>query len=281
MEELEFKLDGEILKPGVPIPIAISALSSFQSILDKSYLVAFDKNKISSQDREKFFLRATEFKNGSLLTYFEIVLQSVQIGLPLVSSMGPQNIWEYTKDSFQLLKLVCGAVKGGVEPKYEFNNDGDVDLHIGDKHYHYHGPVVQIAKLAHPNYQDLAHLLGSNKLSEVSAGYKRSDSKDIDLTEGDREVFDIPTKLQKETIELKCEIFDFNKYKNAGKLSVSAEGQTISPGEYNFTIFGNQDNVDYIYGLLKPEVTLHCLVEESISPFGGIDIQKLHVTAVG
>jgi len=281
MEELQFKIDGPSLKEGVPLPVAISALSSFQSIVDKTYLVTAEKTRITASEREKFYLRATEFKQGSLLTYFDIALQGVQLGLPLVSSLGPQNIWDLTKDSFSLLKTVCGAVQSGKEPTYQFNNDGDVDLKIGDEHHHYHGPVFQIAQMALPNYQDLAHLLGDKKLTEISAGHKFSSQHDIYLNELDRGAFDVPSKIQKETTELQCEVYDFNKYKNVGKLSVSAGGQEVPPGEYGFTIFGNQDNVEYIYTLLKPQVTLYCLVEESVSPFGGTEIQKLHITGVG
>ena len=281
MEELQFKIDGPILKEGVPLPIAISALSSFQSIVDKTYLVTAEKSRITASEREKFYIKATEFKHGSLLTYFEIALQGVQLGLPLVSSLGPQNIWDLTKDTFSMLKLVCGAVRSGKQPTYEFNNNGDVDLRIGDDHHHYHGPVFQIAQLALPNYQDLAHLLGNRKLTEVSAGHRFSSKHDIYLGEADRDAFDIPTKIQKETTELKCEVFDFNKYKNSGKLSVSDAGQAIPPGDYNFTIFGNQDNAEYIYTLLRPQVSLYCLVEEAMSPFGGVDVHKLHITGVG
>ncbi len=281
MEELQFKIDGPILKEGVPLHIAISALNSFQSIVDKTYLVTAEKNRITASERERFYLRATEFKQGSLLTYFEIALQGVQLGLPFVSSFGPQNIWDLTKETFSMLKLVCGAVRSGNQPTYEFNNDGDVNLRIGDDHYHYHGPVFQIAQLALPNYQNLAHLLGKEKLTEVSAGSRFSSKNDIYLDETDREAFDIPTKIQKETTELKCEVFNFNKYNNAGKLSVTDAGQAIPVGEYNFTIFGNQDNVEYIYTLLRPQVSLYCLVEEAMSPFGGVDVHKLHITGVG
>ncbi len=117
-------------------------------------------------------------------------------------------------------------------------------------------------------------------IGKVSAPASRIQD-DIYLGEADRDAFEIPTKIQKETTELKCEVFDFNKYKNAGKLSVSDAGQAIPLGDYNFTIFGNQDNVEYIYTLLKPQVTLYCLVEEAVSPFGGIDFHKLHITGVG
>lgn len=281
MEELEFKIDGPSLKEGVPIPLAVAALSNFQSIVDKTYLVATDTKRITAKEREKFYLRATEFKQGSLLTYFEIALQGVQLGLPLVTAYGPQNIWDLTKDSFSFLKTVCGAVKDGKTPHYEFNNNGDVSLRIGDETHNYNGPVYQIAQLSLTNYQDLAHLLGKNKLTEISAGVRKTEQSDIYLGSSDREVFDVPTKIKKETTELTCEVFDFNKYKNVGKLSVAIAGQEIPQGEYNFSIFGSQDNVDYIYSMLKPEVVLHCLVEESASPFGGEDIVKLHVTGVG
>lgn len=281
MEEMQFKIDGPSLKNGVPIPLAIAALDSFQGIVDKSYLVTTQTKRITAKEREKFYLRATEFKQGSLLTYFEIALQGVQLTLPLISNYGPNSIWELTKDTFTFLKTVCAAVQQGKEPSFEFNNNGDVSVKIGDESHHYHGPVYQIGQLSLPNYQSLAHLLSPDKLTEISAGPKFSDKPDIFLGEFDRNSFDIPTEIQKETIELQCEVFDFNKFKNAGKLAVSVAGQEIPLGDYNFTIFGNQDSVEYIYSMLKPQVVIYCLVEVAISPFGGEEVHKLHVTGVG
>lgn len=281
MEGYEFKIDGSALKEGVPIPLAIAALESFQSILDKTYLVSIGKEKITAQEREKFFLRATKFKHGSLLTHFDIAVQGVQLVLPILSTFGPQNIWDYTKETFGFLKTVCESVQKGVEPKYNFNNKGDVELHIGDVHHHYHAPVIQIGKLALPSYQSLAHLIDPKKLTEISAGHLNHKKPDIFIGQEDKNIFDIPTKIEKDTIDIKCEVFDFNKYKNSGKLSVKIPGQEIPEGVYSFAIFGNQDNVDYIYSMLKPEVILTCLTEIALSPFGGQEIHKLHITGVG
>ncbi len=281
MSELEFKIDGPILKDGVPIHIAVQALDNFQSVIDKTYLVSSGSKKMTAKDRERYFLKATEFKEGSLLTVFEIALQGVQLGLPLVGQLGPQNIWDYTKESFNFLKLVCAVVQKGDKPTYEFKNNGDVIVQTGEVHHHYHGPVIQIARLALPNYQSLSHLLGTNKLTEISAGPHNQKQRDIYLGENDKDAFDIPSRIEKETMEIKCEIFDFNKYKNIGKLSISSEGQEVPPGEYNFTIFGNQDNVDYIYSMLKPEVNVFCLVEIESNPFGDDKVSKLHITGVG
>lgn len=280
MSELNFKLDGPALRQGVPIPLVLSALGHFQSLVDKAYLVTTDSSKITSRERERFYLNATEFQRGSFIAIFDIALQGVQIGLPLASSYGPQNIWDLTKDTFYFLKIVCGAIQDQKQPRYNFRNDGDVTVNIGDQHYHYHGPVFEIGKLALPAYQELSHMIGQNKLHEISAGRRSQRHPDIFIGSHDNKAFDIPTKIQKETTELRCEVYDFNKYKNAGKLRVSQPDQGIPEGSYNFSIFGNQDNVEYIYSMLKPEVALFCLVEEADSPFGEKNIVRLYVTGV-
>jgi hypothetical protein len=87
MEKFEFKLEGPIFQEGVPIHIVIKAWENFQSIIDKTYLVASESNRISPKDREKYYLRAKEFSRSSFLTKFEIFLVGVQLTLPLVGAL--------------------------------------------------------------------------------------------------------------------------------------------------------------------------------------------------
>lgn len=276
----EFKIDGPALRNGVPIHIAVSALDNFQAVVDKSYLVFSGSKRMTARDREVFSLLASNFKKGSLLTQFEIILSGVQVALPFVSSFGPQNLWDFTKDSFEFLKLVCNAVQKGEKPTYEFNNNGDAKVQIGDTHHHYHGSVIQIGKLALPNYQSLAGMIDPKKLDHISANPVHQESPDIYIGPNDKNMFDVPRRIEKETVELSCEIYDFNKYKNVGKLSVGSSGEPVPEGEYNFEIFGSQDNVEYIYSMLKPQVELHCLIEMESNPFGEDKVYKLHVTGV-
>ncbi len=276
----EFKIDGPALRNGVPIHIAVAALDNFQGVVDKSYLVSTDSKRISANDREVFTLLASNFQKGSLLTNFEIVLTGVQLSLPLVSSLGPQNLWELTKDSFNFLKLVCGAVQKGDKPTYEFNNDGDATVNIGGTHHHYYSQTIQTGQLALTNYQNLAGMIDKNKLNHISANPTNQETPDIYIGPDDKRMFDIPRRVEKETVELRCEIYDFNKYKNIGKLSVASSSQPVPEGEYPFEIFGLQDNVDYIYSMLKPQIELHCLIEMESNPFGEDKVYKLHVTGV-
>ncbi|GEM_PF-737464 len=277
---LEYKVDGPALKDGIPLHIAVASLDSFQAVLDKTYLVAVGSKKMSSRDRNVFQLKASSFSRGSLVATFEIILTGVQLALPFVGTLGPQNIWEYTKDTFNFLKVVCGSVQNGEKPQYVFKNNGAVTVKTGNTVNNYYAPVIQIGESALPNYQHLAHLIDPKKLDEISAGQSGQEKPDIFIGKNDRNIFDIPTRIEKETIRLLCEIYDFNKYKNVGRLSVKDQNQPVPPGEYSFTIDGSQNYVDYIYSMLKPEVELACLVELESNPFGDDKVHQLHITGV-
>lgn len=277
MESYLYKLEGPILKENIPIHIAIDSLYNFQSILDKTYLgLKGDKQRLSKKERQYFQLRAQKFERGSLLTYFEIFLATTQLTLPFFTSLGPQSIWDYTKDSFTFLKLIYGAAQIGEQPTYTFHDNKDFTVHIGDIHNHFHGPVYQIGENALKNYRNLAHLTEEG-ISLISAG--TTEQEDIKLVEKDKNLFDLPSEIEKDPIELKCEIFDFNKFNNKGRLLV-AEGQNLPQGEYKFSIYGDQDNVNYIYSMLRPQVTITCLKESRLNPFAGEAVFRLHITGV-
>lgn len=276
----EFRIDGPALDDGVPIHVAVAALDNFQAVVDKTYLVLFGAKRMSAKDREIFQLKVKDFERGSLLTHFEIALSGVQLTLPFISSLGPQNLWDYTRDAFSFLTNVCGAVQKDEKPTYQFLNDGNVNVQIGETNHHYHAPVIQIGELALPSYQNLAHLIEPAKLSHISAKPSKQKEPDLYIGPNDRGMFDIPRRIEKETRLINCELYDFNKYKHAGRLSVKQSGQAVPEGDYTFEIFGPQDHVDYIYSMLKPQVRLFCLVEMESNPFGEDKVHKLHVTGI-
>ena len=277
MEYFSFKLEGPLFDEGVPIHVAIKAWDNFQSIIDRTYLVASDSQRIGTKEREKFYLRAKSFEHSSFLTNFEICLAGVQLVLPFFGTLGPQNLWEYTKETFSFLKLICTHQKDDQKAKINIQDSQNTVVQIGDTHHHYHGPVFQIAEKSLPKYQDLAHMLDKGKIESIYAGNK--DEPEMVLRLEDKNIFDFPKKLDNESLEIKCEIFTFNKFNNVGKLRVF-EDQAIPKGDYSFSIFGDQNNVDYIYSMLKPRVTIKCLLEHAISPLGPELISHLHITGI-
>jgi hypothetical protein len=277
MENFTFKLEGPIFQDGVPIHVAIKAWDNFQSIIDKTYLVATESHRIGAKEREKYYLKATTFKHSSFLTNFEIFLAGTQLVLPFLGTLGPQNLWEYTKETFNFLKLICTHKEDARSVKIDVKDSQNTIVQIGDIHHHFHGPVFQIAEKSLPKYQNLAHMLDQEKIETISAGEK--DNPEIVMRLDDKNLFDFPTKVQEDPIEVKCEIFTFNKFSNVGKLRIF-DGQAIPSGDYNFSIFGDQNNFNYIYSMLKPLVAVKCLLEMAISPLGAELISHLHITSI-
>ncbi len=278
MENFTFKLEGPIFHDGIPIHIAIKAWDNFQAIIDKTYLVSTESNRIGAKEREKYYLKANSFEHSSFLTNFEIFLAGTQLALPLLGELGPQNLWEYTKETFNFLRLICQQDDHNPQDvKVDVRNSQNTIVHIGDTQHHFHGPVFQIAEKSLPKYQDLAHLLDQGKIEKISAGNKTNPEMVLCLK--DKHLFDFPTKVQDQPIEVKCEIFTFNKFSNVGKLRLS-DGQAIPSGDYSFSISGDQDNVNYIYSMLQPLVTINCLLEFAISPLGAELISHLHITGI-
>lgn len=277
MESFSFKLEGPIFQEGVPIHIAIKSWENFQAIIDRTYLVASDSQRIGTKERENYYLRAASFEHSSFLTNFEVFIAGAQLVLPLVGTLGPQNLWEYTIETFNFLIMICAHKEEAQKATIIVKDNLNTVVQIGDTQHHYHGPVFQIAERSLKKYQDLAHMLEKGKIEAISAGGK--DNPEMLLRLEDKNIFDFPTKLEEERIEVKCEIFTFNKFNNGGKLRVF-DRQSIPKGDYSFSIFGDQDNVNYIYSMLKPLVTIKCMLEFAISPLGPELISHVHITGI-
>ena len=117
---------------GVPRYLALDALDNFQSIVDKTYLVATGGKKMSARDRDAYQIRASAFRPGSFITDFQIALYGVQLALPLMNDLGLMNLLEYTKETFDFLKLVFATKDSGAKPKFEINKSQNVTVHVGD-----------------------------------------------------------------------------------------------------------------------------------------------------
>lgn len=269
-------MDGSIFKDGIPMHTAIDGLQGVQSIIDKSFLVLHSQSKITNKTRQTFYLRSQEIRKGSLLTTFDIIFITTNLALPLFSQFGSQDIWSYTKDTWNFLKFVFERAHKGQEPTYITNRDGTVNVSYGDTHNTYNAPVINIAKLALPSFQSLTKLLGHD-LTSIEIGNKKS--PEIIMDTADKGLFDVPSIIDDLEIELDCDIFKFNKRINEGKLTV-LDSQPIPEGEYNFSVIGDQNHLEYIYSMLNSKTRLKCLREIAINPLLDSKIKKLHVVGL-
>lgn len=274
------KIEGPAFREGMPLHLVTDSLAAIQGIVDKSYLVPQGRERISHEDRKYFYIRSYNIGRGSLTADIELIVNVTGSLLPIISAISTNVIWDYTKTTFSFLKLIFPAIKRGEQPRYEFVDNENMNVHIGDQHNHFHAPVYYIAKAAVTSYRRLTDKFGEETVHSVKM-QDIEDKKDVALSLAleDKELFNILPEKDESISEVECEIYDFNKYENKGRLSV-LPAQSVPAGKYPFSIYGDQSNVEYIQSMMRPRVRVQCIKEIKRDPFVGAVIYRLLIIKI-
>lgn len=276
--ELEFVMNGPVFNNGLPIPLTTKSLDSIQGILDRSYLVLANKQRMSAQERSLFYLRSQGIQRGSLISTLGLVFTATQPALPIISNLGPTGVWEYAKQAFEFLKIIFEAKKRGEPITVTQSGDGStVNVNTASQSFTFNGPVYHIANSSLPHYEFLSNQLGQQKVTDIRLGAGKR--RDIALTVEDCDLFDLPSRIEEQQHGIDCEIFEFDKYDGTGRASIF-DGQSIPKGEYRFSVVGHQDLNEYIEAMLRRHVNVTCFEEIVDHPLIGRKIAALQVLNV-
>lgn len=271
-------MDGPVFKEGVPVHVMLVGMDHFQGLLDKAYLGMIDRKRLSKEDRARFYLRAQEIRSGSFHADLGVIFTGAQLVLPLIGSLGPTGIWEYAKQTYEFLKCIFSAAKEKQPITYTWNSDRSVvNVNTGRQTVEFNGPVFNIAQLTLPHYQALGAQLAPDQVREIHMG--RGKSREITLDLPQRDLFALPSHVEETPLKLHCEIFDFNKFDNVGKLFVF-EGESVKSGDYRFEVIGEQDVAVFIEAMLRKAVTVTCLRETAENPISGEKVVRLQIIKV-
>lgn len=254
---IHFEMDGPAFTKGIPLHLLVSGLSDFQSLLDKTYLGLTQRKRLSRDDRACFYLLSKDIKHGSAEADLGIVLAGIQTAFPFYSALGPVGLWEYAKQTFDFLKFVYSAMQSGNQPTYSWSGDhSQFQVNTGTQTNTYNAPVFNIGQISVNNYQSLTKPIEERTVDYIAFG--NNDVGAIRLDASTAEVFSLPSQIETTPLRLRCEIFDFNKFENAGKLYVHP-GEVAKEGDYRFRVIGNQDVTLFIEAMLRKQVVVNCL----------------------
>lgn len=275
---LRFKMDGPVFDDGIPVHIMVDALGHVQGIMDKAYLGLVDRRRITKDDRARFYLQSQQVVRSSLLTDLGVVFTGFQTVLPFFGAMGPTGVWEYAKETFTFLKLMFEAVRSKQRASYSWSGDRSVfHVNTGSQTQTFNGPVFNIAQMSIHHYQGLAQHLEVNRVTDIQLG--REARREVSISLSERELLQFPSRVEEAPHRVRCEIFDFNKFDNVGKLHIF-EGQTVPDGDYRFQVIGEQDQSTYIEAMLRQAVSISCLQEISENPISGDRVVRIQVIKV-
>lgn len=262
---LYFRMDGKALSNGLELFTTVNALKEFQYLIDRSYLALSDGKNIRKSDREKYRLVAKSLDEGSLSSIVKIVLDAA---LPLIAHFGAVNIWEYTKQAFELLKFLYSMRKdlgGKGQPVLTINGNGNnFIINNGEINITVDKQVFALAKQVSPSYMTIARLVRQRELDYFQIGSQPA-NPEIRIDRSNADIFDTKTTVLRHTTTVECELLGFSKKTLSGKLYVFPN-QIIPEGEYLFSA-KRQDADNVMQYLRENEVIVECFQEISFDPF--------------
>lgn len=276
--QIDLYMDGAAFERGIPVHLLLQGFETSQTIFDRAYLVLAGRTRLTAEERQRFYLLTKGVRHSSLDSWMDLVLTGVQTSFPILGALGPAGIWEYSNQAYELLKFAYEAVKNGEQPTYQNNGDGTLSVNNGTQINVYNGPVYNIAKASQRVYVDMAKNVTGGAITSFSLTEKTGDAA-IRIAQNEAAFFDIPSVIDLQPIELDCEIFDFNKFEDAGKLRVF-DGQVLPMKDYRFSVVGNQADQTYIEAMLRRNVKVTCLREVIVDPLAQEKIVRLQVLKV-
>jgi hypothetical protein len=275
---VHFKMDGPAFVDGIPLHILTSGLSDFQALLDKTYLGLTQRKRLTRDDRARYYILSQNIRHGSAETDLGIILTGIQTAFPFFSALGPAGIWEYVKQTYSFLELIFSSMQAGNQPTYSWSGDNSqFQVNTGTQTNTYFAPVFNIGQMSVNNYQSLNKPIEDKTVDYVTFGDSSIGSIKLDASTA--EIFSLPSQIEKSPLRLKCEIFDFNKFDNTGKLFVYP-GELAKEGDYRFKVIGNQDTVQFIEAMLRKQVYVNCLREIAPNPFSPEKIVRFQIISI-
>lgn len=286
---LHLKMDGKAFQKGIYIHTVVDSLNELQFILDRSYLVLANKKNLTPKERTHYRLVAQSFEKGSFISAIDIIIATAPIVIPIISQIGPENIWEYTKTTFEFLKLVFSLnqekkAKNDDKPINVTGDETTTIVNYGEQTWNFNAPVLILGENVLPSYKKLSQLIKTNDIESLQLGSGEKEPE-IRLDQSDNHRFDVKPEILKAPITVECEIFDINKDKGQGKLRV-VKKQGIPSGEYNFVIAKSRKTknkkLEFAQSLLEEKVIVECWKEILFDPFSPecTKILKLHLLSV-
>jgi len=272
LDDLYFRLNGKAFEEGYRLDKVSSGLAGLQDVFDGTYKTLTGKARISRKEREKFYLSAHSFEEGSFITLFGAIFTGVQGVLPLFYQTDTKSLLEYTFNAYEFLKDIFTDAHQGNTATITNNGEGTQVVFQDNSVKTYNGPVYQIGQNAINGYRTLDDLLEGDIVKSIQLGQGKE--KRIEMKSENKGLFIAPIKVDHNPKTLQCDIYDFNKYDKVGKLKVYKE-QEINEGNYRFKVIGGQEIEEYILSMTESRITVNCLIEYVNDPLSETKIGSL------
>ncbi|EOV2582088.1 hypothetical protein ACODEX_002968 [Listeria monocytogenes] len=246
-ESITFKITGDdmVKETGYSLDKVLESLTSFENLVNKTYLHFNNKKRFTKEDREQLTIKINEVKEGSFLTVLSVIYTSTLIPLvPIAIDHGPV-IMKSIKHVYDFLKIKATADKEG--KKMEINqtpasgavavvNNADntvtniiiVNAPEG---------IPELAKTLAAPIKKMSDSIDGESVKSIS----NSSDEEITITHTERELFSSNTMITEEPISILGKIVSGNYRNQTGNIEITeCADKRIEAGEsYSFQVEGD------------------------------------------
>lgn len=275
MDQFKFEMRGRAFEDGDRLDKVVAGLSGVQHFFDGTFKAITERSRISKRDRETYHVIIREYQDGSFIAYLGMVLTGVQPVLPLIGNVAtPNNVWACTFQAVEFLKKVYALARNKEEYRIEQDGNQNTAVVHGDQKHTYNGPVINIANLIIGSLRELDDVLESDEVESIRLTGPSEESINLDLESKGQ--FYPPVTVHEEPVDLKCDVFDFNKYEKVGRAAIP-ENEQIPSGNYRFRNIGSQEVEEFILSMTESSVKIRCLIKFEHDPLTEKKISELLV----
>lgn len=270
---IKIHLEGKAFDPkeGYNLFYLSESLSSFQNLVEKTYLYTESKNQMSNADRENLEVKLTNIEEGSFLSDAYICIRDLTLPMiPLIAETKPELIWQLIKQSYSFIRTTLKARKKGEVTKVEMN-DSTGSLQVVDNHgdiiiNNINPAVIEVAGKTSSVYYKLAHLVTDDeRVQRISFGESNSPEDSISLGPKEKDLFKRTTYLSDEIIQITGVMKRANGDSLTGRLEIH-ESEGIEAGQYQVDFLEKEDAPKILKESLFSERTFSCMVRYSFDP---------------
>lgn len=278
MNQFKFEMRGRAFEDGDRLDKVVAGLSGVQHFFDGTFKAITERSRISKRDRETYHVIIRDYQDGSFIAYLGMVLSGIQPALPLVGNVAtPDNVWAMTFQAVEFLKKVYALARAKENYRIEQDGNNNTAVVCGDQRHTYNGPVLHIANLIIGSLRELDDVLDSDEVESIRLTGPSDESVNLDFE--DKGQFYPPVTVHEEPVDLRCDVFDFNKYENLGRAAIP-EHENIPPGNYKFRNIGSQDVEEFILSMTESSVKIRCLIKFEHDPLTEKKISELLILAI-
>lgn len=265
-QKISFKLNGGY-GGEYPIDLRTTAtfLIHFQQLIDKTYCVISNAERITKDDRKNYQLLVKDLKVGSLESDLLLTIAGGLLALPYPGFCTPQTLWDFTVMAYELATRFFTDTSAGKNP--QITNNGDNTRNIiymvqGDL-ITYPADAFNIANNSLPLYKSMGKALNEGNFTSFTATNQASTCAPLVMSKNTEALFKGTTKVESTLYTLSGNIISFNKETRSGKIRIPKDNQQTVVHDYPFTIIGDQDCDLYIQAMKSNSVSIKALKEIS------------------